>query len=312
MDEGHGQWGQMGIELGCKAWLSGGRLVTNKNTWFAHFFRGGGVPEGHQSGFPYRITQRAIDQARDYSEDLWLNDKWHLQKRPFEWLVHKFKPPTWKEKTGIPFRLPKEWWQFEGLERIGVQGKFFKHIHREKNLPIWRGIPILKMPSDLINYAEAIQQTRPEVIVEIGTKYGGSALYCQDMLDIAGGGFVVTIDIKDQVKYKDGRIRYIIGNSLDDHTIHLVNEYTKGKRTMLIIDGNHNRRHVKWELHRYRHIVTPGCYLVVEDCFNERGQWGPKEARDWFLENYKGFEQTKVCQKFIVGVTMGGWLKRAA
>ena len=32
MDEGHGHWGQMGIEVACKAWLSGGALMVNKNT----------------------------------------------------------------------------------------------------------------------------------------------------------------------------------------------------------------------------------------------------------------------------------------
>lgn len=35
-DEQHGHWGQQGVEVSCKAWLSGGRLVVNKNTWFAH------------------------------------------------------------------------------------------------------------------------------------------------------------------------------------------------------------------------------------------------------------------------------------
>lgn len=95
-DEGHGHWGQQGIEVACKAWLSGGRLLTNKNTWFAHFFRGGGVPEGHKSGFPYRLSQRQVNKARDYSEDLWLNNKWHLQKHTMEWLVDKFNPPTWE------------------------------------------------------------------------------------------------------------------------------------------------------------------------------------------------------------------------
>lgn len=96
MDEGHGQWGQMGVEVACKAWLSGGRLMTNKNTWFAHFFRGGGVPEGHKSGFPYSLSQGAVDRARQYSDDLWLNDKWPQQKRKFMWLVEKFNPPTWE------------------------------------------------------------------------------------------------------------------------------------------------------------------------------------------------------------------------
>jgi len=303
-DEGHGQWGQQGVEVSCKAWLSGGRLVTNKNTWFAHFFRGGGVPVGHNSGFPYHIAQRAIDKARDYSEDLWLNDKWPKQKRTMEWFVKKFNPPTWEGRYDIP--LP--WNKGEGQERINAYAKFYQHIHREKNLIEWKGIPILKMPNDLINYSEVIQETKPEVIIEIGTKYGGSALYFQDMLDLIGNGKVITIDIKDQVKNKDSRIEYIIGNSLDDDVVRQVVEMTSGKKTMLVIDGNHGRKHVKWELHKYRHIVSPGCYLVIEDCFIDRGLYGPGEARDWFLKNYDGYKQSSRCEKFVVGVCMGGWL----
>ncbi|MFA5436692.1 MAG: glycosyltransferase family 2 protein, partial [Candidatus Neomarinimicrobiota bacterium] len=59
--EEHGGWGQQGVEESCKAWLSGGRMMVNKNTWFAHWFRGGGVPEGHKKGFPYKMTQRAVN-----------------------------------------------------------------------------------------------------------------------------------------------------------------------------------------------------------------------------------------------------------
>ena len=99
-DEGHGHWGQQGIEVACKAWLSGGRLVSNKNTWFAHFFRGGGVPDGHKSGFPYSISQRQVDRARSYSEDLWLNNKWEKRQRTMEWFVKKFNPrASWQDQT---------------------------------------------------------------------------------------------------------------------------------------------------------------------------------------------------------------------
>jgi len=304
-DEGHGQWGQQGVEIACKAWLSGGRLVTNKDTWFAHYFRGGGVPEGHKKGFPYHIKQQAINKARDYSEDLWLNDKWPKQERSMEWLVKKFNPPTWEGWYDIPLA----WNKCEGKERIEFSGKLYQHIHRMNNLPEWKGIQILKMPTDLLNYSEVIQETKPDFIVEIGTKFGGSSLFFQDMLDLVGeNGKVITIDIKEQVKNKDSRIEYIIGSSLDKDVIKKVTEMTSGKRTMLIIDGNHHRKHVKWELNKYRHIVSSGCYLVIEDCFIDRGLYGPGEARDWFLKNYHGYKQSNRCQKFIVGVCMGGWL----
>jgi glycosyltransferase involved in cell wall biosynthesis len=91
MDEGHGSWGQMGAEVALKAWLSGGRHVVNRKTWFAHLFR-------TKPGFswPYKITDAEIEKARAYSKDLWINDKWPLAKRPFKWVLEHFAPvPGW-------------------------------------------------------------------------------------------------------------------------------------------------------------------------------------------------------------------------
>lgn len=95
-DENHGSWGQQGIEVACKAWLSGGSLKVNKKTWFAHWFRGGGGP-----GWPYDIDNKQVYHAKRYSEDLWLNDKWPLAKRKFQWLLDKFNPPNWKSQVKV-------------------------------------------------------------------------------------------------------------------------------------------------------------------------------------------------------------------
>jgi glycosyltransferase involved in cell wall biosynthesis len=96
MDEGHGSWGQYGTELACKAWLSGGRMVTSLKTWFAHLFRTGNFGKNGESSWPYPISQRQIDAARAYSRELWLNGKWPHAKRPLSWLVDHFAPvPDW-------------------------------------------------------------------------------------------------------------------------------------------------------------------------------------------------------------------------
>jgi glycosyltransferase involved in cell wall biosynthesis len=93
LDEGHGSWGQVGTELACKSWLSGGRQVINKNTWFSHMFR---TQQGF--GFPYQHEKGAIDKARHYSQDMWLNNKWPQAKYKLEWLIEKFSPvPDWGE-----------------------------------------------------------------------------------------------------------------------------------------------------------------------------------------------------------------------
>jgi len=96
-DEKHEKgWGQQGVEVACKAWLSGGALKVNKKTWFAHWFRGGGGP-----GFPYSISGNTIERVRKYSRDLWLNDKWEKQVRPFKWMIDKFNPPGWMNDITI-------------------------------------------------------------------------------------------------------------------------------------------------------------------------------------------------------------------
>lgn len=95
MDEEHGSWGQMGTEISCKTWLSGGRLIVNKNTWFAHMFR----TQGGDFGFPYTISGRQVDHARAHSRNLWQGGTWPKAKYPLSWLIRRFAPvPTWEVK----------------------------------------------------------------------------------------------------------------------------------------------------------------------------------------------------------------------
>lgn len=99
MDELHGSWGQYGTELACKAWLSGGRMVTNLTTWFAHLFRTGNFGQNGESSWPYPISQRDIDKARKHSRETWLNSEpcfGRQRYRPLSWLVDHFAPvPDW-------------------------------------------------------------------------------------------------------------------------------------------------------------------------------------------------------------------------
>lgn len=95
LDENHGSWGQFGVEIACKSWLSGGRHVVNKRTWFSHLFR----TQGGDFSFPYPVSGNEHEAARQYSRRLWLNDGWEGQKRPLRWLLEKFAPvPGWTEE----------------------------------------------------------------------------------------------------------------------------------------------------------------------------------------------------------------------
>ena len=291
-DETHGSWGQQGVEVALKAWLSGNALMVNKRTWFAHWFR------ASDGGFPYPIQNSDITKAREYSKDLWLSNKWTGATRKLSWLVEKFNPPGWE---GI---LENE--NTDELSRL-----FYKHIHIQRREPNWRGVRVIKMPNDLMLYAEIIQENKPKWIVEAGTKFGGSALFFQDMLDIAGGGTVITIDKYPVKKEKDPRIVYIEDSSINTAVVEQIRGMVGNDPVMVVLDSNHARVHVKWELKYYSGMVTPGQFLVVEDCYDKDAKKaGPGEAVDWFLSVNKQFEQTNLDRRYLVGFCRGGWLRR--
>ena len=104
LDEAHGSWGQFGTEIACKSWLSGGRHVVNKRTWFAHLFR----TQGGDFTFPYHNPESKIREARAYSRKLWIDGTWPGAQRSLRWLVEKFHPvPEWTPDRVAAIRDPQ-------------------------------------------------------------------------------------------------------------------------------------------------------------------------------------------------------------
>ncbi len=87
-DENFGSWGSQGIEVAVKTWLSGGRVLVNHNTWYAHMFR----TQGGDFGFPYPISSKDQEKAKRFAKELFFNNKWDKQIYPLSWLVEKFWP----------------------------------------------------------------------------------------------------------------------------------------------------------------------------------------------------------------------------
>lgn len=97
-DEKFGSWGQQGVEVACKTWLSGGRVVCNHDTWYAHMFR----TQGGDFGFPYKLSGKQVEQARKYSRELFKKGKWDKAIHDLDWLIKKFAPvPDWEVSKGV-------------------------------------------------------------------------------------------------------------------------------------------------------------------------------------------------------------------
>ena len=111
-DETWGTWGQQGVEVACKTWLSGGKLMCNKNTWYAHLFR----TQGGDFSFPYKLRGKHTKKTRKLSREIIFNNRLETQVKPFSWLLEHFWPVSGFRKGGdgktkIPF------WTEEDLQK---------------------------------------------------------------------------------------------------------------------------------------------------------------------------------------------------
>ena len=94
-DESLGSWGSQGIEVACKTWLSGGRVLVNHKTWYAHMFR----TQGGDFGFPYPISGNQTNHAKKTVRELFFDNKWEGQIHPLSWLLERFWPvPGWTDE----------------------------------------------------------------------------------------------------------------------------------------------------------------------------------------------------------------------
>ncbi len=102
--ENYGPFTQEAQEISNKTWLSGGRVIVNKKTWYAHMHKGSG---GKGYGFSTEQYKRHCawnERGRVYAIEYWLNTKDF--KYDFEWLLKKFWPvkgwpDNWKEQILI-------------------------------------------------------------------------------------------------------------------------------------------------------------------------------------------------------------------
>ena len=87
-DEKAGSWGNQGLEIACAAWLSGGRVLVNHDTWYAHMFR----TQGGDFSFPYEQRGRVVQKTKNYIKDKFWEMRHPTQKYPVSWLVKRFWP----------------------------------------------------------------------------------------------------------------------------------------------------------------------------------------------------------------------------
>jgi cephalosporin hydroxylase len=177
---------------------------------------------------------------------------------------------------------------------------------------------VWKTPLDLWLYQELIHELRPDVLIEAGTKFGGSAYYFARLFDLIDHGRVVTIDVEEQPNRPEHpRITYLTGSSTDPELFARVGELLGAGKPLVVLDSSHRHRHVLDELRLWSPLVPVGSYIVVEDTHAgghpvttriRRGPWAA--VRDFLAEN-DAFEVDESTHKFFLTFNPRGYLRRA-
>lgn len=106
MDEEHyGTFWNEFQEIGLKCWLSGGRVIVNKNVWYAHLHK------GKKYGRGYYLAEEQLQKGAAWTRKWMINAAWNdKQIHPLSWLIDKFSPvPTWDDEAIKHLKETEQW-----------------------------------------------------------------------------------------------------------------------------------------------------------------------------------------------------------
>ena len=169
------------------------------------------------------------------------------------------------------------------LTRVSEQG--FGH----KNS--WMGVPIIRLPEDLILQQEIIWNERPDLVVESGVARGGGLIFNASMQEMCGvTPRVLGLDNKifDHTSSALNESRYarqitvLEGDSVSEQAKEMVASFAKtSQKTLLVLDSDHSSEHVLKELQTFVPLLPIGSIILVCDTLIDELPAGTYENRSW-------------------------------
>ena len=154
--------------------------------------------------------------------------------------------------------------------RVAANEQWFKND--------WLGVPIWQLPEDLIFLQNIVSSIKPSIIIETGTKYGGSAIYLASLLKLLdlNHSKIYTIDLVETEEAKENLSNHslaqyvqerIVTSSLEPATVSHLRDVCSAnlEPLMILLDDWHGGEHVKAELEAYAPLLKEGDILIVAD-----------------------------------------------
>jgi len=157
----------------------------------------------------------------------------------------------------------------------------------------WQGIPIVKLPEDILVIQEFHFDYKPTAVIEVGVARGGSVALAASMQQLNGiKPNILGLDIKIFEHAKKALSDYVEKDWLtlfqEDSTSLLslkkLEEFVKGhEKVFAILDSNHSHEHVYKELEIMNIALPRGAVVLVADGIIEH--LPPRNDRPWGTGN---------------------------
>jgi cephalosporin hydroxylase len=148
-----------------------------------------------------------------------------------------------------------------------IPSEFLHVLQRRLHNFYYKGVALQKNPFDLAIYSRLISELRPQTIVEIGSKAGGSALWFADQCQIFGlTTTIISIDLIPVTTLNDSRIKFIRGDA--EHLAETPQiDWSKDLTSpLLVIDDASHYTKTSMAIASFFHpLLSSGDYFVIED-----------------------------------------------
>jgi len=183
----------------------------------------------------------------------------------------------------------------------------------------WGRTRITKFPADCFAMQKLLCHCRPQVLVELGSQYGGSALFFSSFAALAGIEAIVSVDLADLEKPRIPIATWITGDSSSPEVFEKVKALVAGRSCSLVVDSNHHAEHVDKELALYAPLVSSRQALIMEDThvdvlnfrkFHTGG--GPLRSLQKYLRQHPEFEPATDVEPYVTTNFFGYWIRKRA
>lgn len=158
----------------------------------------------------------------------------------------------------------------------------------------WAGVPIIRLPDDIVLFQEIVWRLRPAAIVETGVARGGSVLLSASLMAMAGiEPKVLGLDLEIHPHTHEAIRNSLYGNAITlwqgdsssdaarAEVQMFISQNASTRPVVLALDSDHTHAHVLAELRQLTQTLPSGSVVAVADTIIEEMPQGYYADRSW-------------------------------